>query len=164
MALSHHIYSGNCGHTNPRNPTLYGASWSEYLSPSNACRHCIYVVEKSWCWIGNGSRYNPERYAGEYVWMWVALGVSVITYVPLALFAIGIRLGFNSGRWWRFKIHKIAQGDGVRESISMIAYVDFLLTLSASKLTFPLHQLPCRIFHTFHTYQHSPLGQWLREC
>jgi hypothetical protein len=40
----------------------------------------VYVLlpnnQQFWCWIGNGSKYNVERLAGEYVWMWIALAVS----------------------------------------------------------------------------------------
>jgi len=76
-----------------------------------------------WCWIGNGSRYNAERYAGEYVWMWTALAVSVITYVPLSFVALGIRLGLNENHWWRFTLHRQGSAEGqTRRSISMIAY------------------------------------------
>jgi len=81
-----------------------------------------------WCWIGNGSRYSSghyaERYAGEYIWIWVALAISVVTYVPLALVALGM-LRVNANYWWKFELHKrgevLVQGQ-TRRSISMIAY------------------------------------------
>jgi len=87
-----------------------------------------------WCWIGNGSRYNAERYAGEYAWMWTTLGVSVITYIPLAFVALGISLRFNSDRWWRFKIHREVVEGQTRAGISMIAYpvVYFILFIPIS--------------------------------
>jgi len=78
-----------------------------------------------WCWIGgNGTRYNPERYAGEYVWMWTALFVSVITYVPLSFVALGI-LRVSPNCWWKFEVRgrRDVRVEGQkRRSISMIAY------------------------------------------
>jgi len=34
-----------------------------------------------WCWVG--SRYLGERIAGEYIWLWLALLTSLVTYIPL---------------------------------------------------------------------------------
>lgn len=89
-----------------------------------------------WCWIGNGSRYNAERYAGEYAWMWIALSISVITYVPLFLVARGT-LRVNPNHWWKFKLY--GQGDARlegqrRRAIGMIAYpvVYFILVIPTS--------------------------------
>jgi hypothetical protein len=84
-------------------------------------------LQQFWCWIGgNGTRYNPERYAGEYVWMWTALFVSVITYVPLSFVALGI-LRVSPNCWWKFEVRgrRDVRVEGQkRRSISMIAYVD----------------------------------------
>lgn len=78
-----------------------------------------------WCWIGgDGTHYNPERYAGEYVWMWTALSISVIAYVPLSFVALGI-LRVSPTCWWKFEVHGRgdAPADGRRRrSINMIAY------------------------------------------
>jgi len=89
-----------------------------------------------WCWIGNGSRYNAERFAGEYVWMWIALAISVITYVPLSFMAQGV-LRVHHNHWWKFEFHRPdgLQGEGqVRRSIGMIAYpvVYFILVMPIS--------------------------------
>lgn len=47
--------------------------------------HAVFILlPQFWCWIGNGSRYNAERLTGEYVWMWIALSVSLLMYIPLA--------------------------------------------------------------------------------
>jgi len=89
-----------------------------------------------WCWIGDGSRYNAERYAGEYAWMWTALAVSLFTYVPLSSIALGIGLRANKDRWCRFEFYR--QPDRVeghrRRAISMIAYpfVYFMLVIPIS--------------------------------
>jgi hypothetical protein len=96
--------------------------------------------------------------------MWTTLGVSVITYIPLAFVALGISLRFNSDHWRKFEIHREVVEGQTRAGISMIAYVVFSMTLSAPTRLILLPQLPCRILHTFHTYQRCPMGQWLREC
>jgi len=89
-----------------------------------------------WCWIGDGTRYNAERYSGEYMWMWIALSVSVLTYVPLAFVAIGV-LRVSTDNWWKFERNgrRDAQVEGQRRrSISMIAYpvVYFILVIPTS--------------------------------
>jgi hypothetical protein len=40
-----------------------------------------------WCWIS--PRFHRERIGGEYVWMWIALIVSAILYIPLYFWAEG---------------------------------------------------------------------------
>jgi len=90
-----------------------------------------------WCWIGgNGTRYNPERYAGEYVWMWIALSVSVITYVSLAFVVQGM-LTVSPTHWCKFEVHRQhnTQSKGrKRKFLSMIAYpvVYFILVTPTS--------------------------------
>lgn len=42
-----------------------------------------------WCWLGKG--YFGFRPAGEYIWLWLALLVSLLTCIPLALFFWGHR-------------------------------------------------------------------------
>jgi len=77
-----------------------------------------------WCWIGDGSRYDAERYAGEYAWMWAALGVSFLTYIPLSFVALGIGLRINKDRWCRFEFYRqpVRVAGQRRRAISMIAY------------------------------------------
>jgi len=41
-----------------------------------------------WCWIGQN--YNKERIAGEYVWFWLTLFISIILYLPLFLLHLSI--------------------------------------------------------------------------
>jgi len=107
-----------------------------------------------WCWIGgNGTRYNAERFGGEYAWMWVALGVSAITYVPLAFVALGI-LRVSPTHWWKIEIHprRDIKAEGrTRRSISMIAYpvVYFILVTPTSVVRWvsgfgssPKHHVP----------------------
>jgi hypothetical protein len=48
----------------------------------------------------------PERFVGEYIWFWSALGTSFATYIPLFLFRRGIiELPDPNKRWkmtlWR---------------------------------------------------------------
>jgi len=89
-----------------------------------------------WCWIGDGSRYNAERYAGEYAWMWTALAVSFAAYVPLFFVALGIGLRVNKDRWCRFEFYRqpVRVAGQRRRAISMIAYpfVYFVLVIPIS--------------------------------
>ena len=55
-----------------------------------------------WCWIS--SRYANERIGGEYLWLWLALLISIILYVPLFFWTQG-NLSVDPERWWRFRIH-----------------------------------------------------------
>jgi hypothetical protein len=77
-----------------------------------------------WCWIGDHNRYNAERYVGEYVWTWVALGVSAFTYVPLFFWARG-NITVSEQHWWKINFHKhddLGEDGRRRRSIGMIAY------------------------------------------
>jgi len=82
------------------------------------------LLRQFWCWIGDGSRYTAERYTGEYVWMWIALGVSAVTYIPLAFVAQGIGLRVNGNRWYRFELYRRddIRAEDQKKSISMIVY------------------------------------------
>jgi len=81
----------------------------------------------SWCWIGDHNRYNGERLAGEWIWMWVALGVSTCTYIPLFFWARG-NITVNRVQWWKVDFHRHNDMTGIdpdgrkRRSIGMIAY------------------------------------------
>lgn len=50
-----------------------------------------------WCWIS--THYSGERFAGEYLWLWMALFASVLVSIPLYLWAEG-RLSIPEGTWW----------------------------------------------------------------
>jgi len=41
-----------------------------------------------WCWLGQG--FTAERFAGEYVWFWLTLFVSIASYIPLFLLHRGV--------------------------------------------------------------------------
>ncbi|KIM87344.1 hypothetical protein PILCRDRAFT_85839 [Piloderma croceum F 1598] len=56
-----------------------------------------------WCWIGN--QYQAEQYAGQYIWVWVMVFGSFLTYIPLFLFARG-NITISETHWWRFKIER----------------------------------------------------------
>jgi hypothetical protein len=40
-----------------------------------------------WCWISD--RFNVERMAGEYVWIWIALFASIVLNIPVFLYVTG---------------------------------------------------------------------------
>ncbi|KAF7972384.1 hypothetical protein HWV62_18100 [Athelia sp. TMB] len=77
-----------------------------------------------WCWIGD--KYKAEQIAGEYVWMWVTMFVSFITYSLLFLWARG-NLTVSPTQWWSIRIHRasserIDPSGGKVRSAKMIAY------------------------------------------
>jgi hypothetical protein len=57
------------------------------------------LLHQYWCWIS--SKYEWERLAGEYVWLWTSLLASVIMYIPLYLWAEG-RLSVDKKKWYKF--------------------------------------------------------------
>jgi len=54
-----------------------------------------------WCWIS--SRFRAEQYAGEYVWLWVTMLVSLLAYTALFLWARG-NLSVSQTHWWKPQI------------------------------------------------------------
>ncbi len=50
-----------------------------------------------WCWIHG---YFVWRIFGEYFWMWVALAVSLVIYIPLYFWMRGT-LVIHNPQWWR---------------------------------------------------------------
>jgi len=80
-----------------------------------------------WCWIGDRSRYNMERFAGQYVWMWANLCVSAFTYIALFFWARG-NFNVSPSRWWKFKFHRKSDLQHIdpegrrRRSIGMIVF------------------------------------------
>ncbi|KAH9052527.1 hypothetical protein EDB87DRAFT_1692237 [Lactarius vividus] len=56
-----------------------------------------------WCWIG--PKYNKERLAGEYVWMWIALFASVVMYILLHFWMKG-HLSVDGKKWYKFRLVK----------------------------------------------------------
>jgi len=85
----------------------------------------IMAPDPFWCWIGgNGMQSYRERLAGEYAWIWAALIISVITYVPLSFVALGV-LRVSPTHWWKFEVHgrhDAPTDSQKRRSISMITY------------------------------------------
>lgn len=81
-----------------------------------------------WCWIGDGHRFNAERIAGEYIWLWITLFGSILAYIPLFFWARG-NITVSLEHWWHIRFHsnkENVQGidpDGrKRRSLGMIAY------------------------------------------
>ncbi|KAF8261258.1 hypothetical protein EI94DRAFT_1746329 [Lactarius quietus] len=56
-----------------------------------------------WCWIG--PKYNGERLAGEYLWMWIALFASVVMYILVHLWMKGL-LSVDDEKWYKFRLAK----------------------------------------------------------
>ncbi|KIM83330.1 hypothetical protein PILCRDRAFT_819583 [Piloderma croceum F 1598] len=81
-----------------------------------------------WCWIGDGTRYDAERIAGEYLWLWITLFVSILAYIPLFFWAQG-NITVSTEHWWEITFHSSKENiqgidpDGRRRrSLGMIAY------------------------------------------
>jgi len=82
-----------------------------------------------WCWIGDGQRYNAERIAGEYIWLWVTLLMAIFTYIPLFFWARGM-ISISPEHWWKIRFHSNRETEGVqiidprkkRRALGMIAY------------------------------------------
>jgi len=79
-----------------------------------------------WCWIGN--RYKAEQYVGQYLWIWITMFMSFLTYTPLFFWARG-NITVSTTHWWKFKVHNDSDAvpdidpDGrKRRSINMIVY------------------------------------------
>ncbi|KAI9442147.1 hypothetical protein H4582DRAFT_1926706 [Lactarius indigo] len=73
-----------------------------------------------WCWIG--PEYGAERLAGEYIWLWIALFVSVIMYIPLYFWTKG-RLSVDSEKWYKFRLKESDDGYTRRRSaLGMLSY------------------------------------------
>jgi len=107
-----------------------------YLRPTG-----VNSFQQFWCWIGNGSRHNAERLAGEYTWMWVTFSVSAIAWVPLYL-VNRWPPRVSQTCWAKFELqgqgHAQVEGQ-TRRSINIIVYVRSDFSESACRLTFFLH-------------------------
>jgi hypothetical protein len=57
-----------------------------------------------WCWIR--TRYTPERIAGEYIWLWLALAASFAMYIPLFLFKRGIIRLPDPNKPWKMSFRR----------------------------------------------------------
>ncbi|KAJ7188924.1 hypothetical protein C8R46DRAFT_878372 [Mycena filopes] len=81
-----------------------------------------------WCWIGRQG-FLGYRLAGEYIWFWITLAVSILVYITLFLWARG-NLTISDTVWWRFSVHRrdpsaevgAAERARRRRSYAMIAY------------------------------------------
>jgi hypothetical protein len=76
-----------------------------------------------------GKYYIVQRLFGEYFWMWSALLLSFLLYIPLFFWSRGY-LSPDNQVWWKFRIHSRslwAQAADPeierRRSMAMIAYV-----------------------------------------
>ncbi|TFY64241.1 hypothetical protein EVG20_g6012 [Dentipellis fragilis] len=97
-----------------------------------------------WCWIGQ--QWKVERIFGEYLWLWITLGTSIVVYIPLFLWSQGI-MSVDEHRWWRFHMHPLRKAQDFeprrRFALSMLAY-----PLSYSVLVLPLSIVRWLTFNT----------------
>jgi len=76
-----------------------------------------------WCWIGK--HYIKWRLLAEYVWLWVSLGFSLVTYIPLYLWMRG-NLALGEQTWWKCTFRRVKEADPAvrnirRRSLVMLA-------------------------------------------
>ncbi|KAF6763249.1 hypothetical protein DFP72DRAFT_801331 [Ephemerocybe angulata] len=76
-----------------------------------------------WCWIGK--KHFHWKIWGEYIWFWVTLGFSIVTYVPLFFEERGVIVLDPNSRWgfyFRRNNGQNATGDSIGQSMVMLAY------------------------------------------
>jgi hypothetical protein len=83
-----------------------------------------YIVPSPyWCWIGRN--HTPERYFGQYAWLWSTLGVSVVSYIPLFLWARG-NIEFDTVNSLKFHWVKVSpqnqRSGSKRRAFGLLAY------------------------------------------
>jgi len=81
----------------------------------------VYAPTPSWCGIA-----NPRlgyMIAGEYLWLWLALVISFLAYIPLSFLAQG-RITLSEQKWWKFQINKNSSLTYARQRLfyTMIVY------------------------------------------
>jgi len=79
-----------------------------------------------WCWIG--SKYNAERLAGEYLWMWIALCASVVMYPPVHFWMKGY-LSVDENKWYKFRLEK-SEVEGSSQRRATLGILLYPLTYS----------------------------------
>ncbi|KAF8274450.1 hypothetical protein EI94DRAFT_1782365 [Lactarius quietus] len=89
-----------------------------------------------WCWIG--ARFNRERLAGEYIWLWITLLASVVTYIPLYFWTNG-RLSIDPKKWYKFQL--IESKEGYQQRRAALG----MLLLPSYPLAYSLMVLPLSI-------------------
>lgn len=92
-----------------------------------------WVPEPLWCTVGKA--YKVERLMAKYLYLWIALCISILFYILLALLHQG-HITVHGGAWWRFSIHRQVRSGGKnmkRPFLSMIVY-----PLSNAALIIPL--------------------------
>ncbi|KAF8263589.1 hypothetical protein EI94DRAFT_1740602 [Lactarius quietus] len=84
-----------------------------------------------WCWIG--PKYEGERLAGEYLWVWIALFATAVMYVPVHFWVKG-ELSVDDKKWYKFRRVKSDVEDSQRRATLGF----FLYPLAYSLLVIPL--------------------------
>ncbi|KAF9001002.1 hypothetical protein BDQ17DRAFT_1358973 [Cyathus striatus] len=83
--------------------------------------HLFEIPTPYWCWIN--AHYSLLRLFGEYIWLWITLGMSTLIYLILYLLSRGIIIRRSEDPWWKFQLHKKGSPGGSPRGIpSMLAY------------------------------------------
>lgn len=98
------------------------------------------ISSQYWCWVGE--RWKGQRLAGEYVWLWLTLLVSICVYVPMFLWIAGHLVVYRTP-WWKFSIRLRAKSADLEEDMD----VDILRPPSIPSLA-----LLSYVFHPLYRY------------
>jgi hypothetical protein len=77
------------------------------------------------------------KIVGEYLWLWLALFVSILCYIPLLFWSLGYITMNDTDPWWKFHVHLSKQGhpDKARlNSFYIIVYASFFHWRPASTI------------------------------
>jgi hypothetical protein len=82
------------------------------------------VYRPSPYWCSFGKYYLVQKLFGEYFWIWLALLISALLYIPLFLWRRRY-ITLNPNVWWRCSFHRRMDGDldvHRRRSLNMVFY------------------------------------------
>ncbi|KAI6119804.1 hypothetical protein F5141DRAFT_35339 [Pisolithus sp. B1] len=115
----------------------------------NVAQHNIYGPTDYWCWIDGGT---AEQIGLDYVWMWLAAVLNIISYLFLVLVIKRVVLADgNSFRWWGKQERSVPQAaETSAESVKAIqmffyplVYIIVVLPISAARFSeFRGHNVP----------------------
>ncbi|KAH9014334.1 hypothetical protein EDB85DRAFT_2157473 [Lactarius pseudohatsudake] len=113
-----------------------------WVGISNGVHKDFEMPTPFWCWIG--PKYNGERLAGEYIWMWIALFASVVMYVPVHFWMKG-HLSVDGDKWYKFRLVKSDVEYSQRRAtlgilLYPLAYSVMVIPLSVSRWLQVSHQ------------------------
>lgn len=110
-----------------------------------------------WCWLGQN--FKAERIAGEYIWFWLTLLVSIALYLPLFLLHHGI---IQEGSAWYAPRIETGRDDPARDRVKSKAFSRKpakLWTAILYPIVYCLVILPCSIIRWIGFKQEATDGE-----